>query len=225
MLPLTLAAVFNRVRRLVMKYDGIIFDLDGTLWDSTKEICETWSEVLSHYEEVNKVVTQDELYGCMGLPLDDIADRLLEGIEHNKAMKMMQECCDLEILYLGEHGGTLYPALEKTLEQLTKTHKLFIVSNCQAGYIECFLHAHNLGKYFNDIECIGRTGLCKGDNNKLIIERNNLKSAIYVGDTTGDAQSAKVAGIPFVYAKYGFGQVQEYDYSINQISDILTLDL
>lgn len=208
-----------------MKYDGIIFDLDGTLWDSTKEICETWSEVLSHYEEVNKVVTQDELYGCMGLPLDDIADRLLEGIEHAKAMKMMQECCDLEILYLGEHGGTLYPDLEKTLEQLTKTHKLFIVSNCQAGYIECFLHAHNLKKYFADIECIGRTGLSKGENNKLIIERNNLKSAIYVGDTQGDAQSAKVAGIPFVYATYGFGQVQEFDFTIERISEILSLDL
>ena len=55
-------------------------------------------------------------------------------------------------------------------------YKLFIVSNCQDGYIECFFKAHKLDKYFTDYECPGRTGLSKGENNKLIIERNNLKN-------------------------------------------------
>ena len=80
-----------------------------------------------------------------------------------------------------------------------------------------------LDKYFTDYECPGRTGLSKGENNKLIIERNNLKNPVYVGDTEGDAESAKAAGIPFVFAKYGFGNVKEYQYAINKFEDLSTL--
>lgn len=39
-----------------------------------------------------------------------------------------------------------------------------------------FFKAHKLDKYFTDYECPGRTGLSKGENNKLVIERNNLKN-------------------------------------------------
>ena len=46
---------------------------------------------------------------------------------------------------------------------------------------------------------------------------------MYVGDTEGDAESAKVAGIPFVFAKYGFGNVKEYQYAINKFEDLSTL--
>ena len=113
--------------------------------------------------------------------------------------------------------------IKDTLKELSKNHKLFIVSNCQDGYIECFFKAHKLDKYFTDYECPGRTGLSKGENNKLIIERNNLKNPVYVGDTEGDAESAKAAGIPFVFAKYGFGNVKEYQYAINKFEDLSTL--
>ena len=27
-------------------YDGIIFDLDGTMWDTRKPICEAWNIIL-----------------------------------------------------------------------------------------------------------------------------------------------------------------------------------
>ena len=60
-------------------------------------------------------------------------------------------------------------------------------------------------------------------NNKIIIERNNLKNPIYVGDTQGDKQSAIDAGIPFVYAEYGFGSVNGYDYKIEKFEDLVKL--
>ena len=51
------------------KYDSIIFDLDGTLWDSSKPICEAWNIILDkHPEIVREPITIDELGGCMGLP-------------------------------------------------------------------------------------------------------------------------------------------------------------
>ena len=42
-----------------------------------------------------------------------------------------------------------------------------------------------MAEYFEDFECAGNTGKPKGENNKLVIERNNLKSPVYVGDTQG----------------------------------------
>lgn len=208
-----------------MKYDGIIFDLDGTLWNSTEGICCTWSQVLSQYQDINAEITVDILNSCMGLQMEEIAERLFPELDKKMQLKLMQECCDLENVYLAEHGGILYPQLEETLAKLSQNHKLYIVSNCQDGYIQSFFSAHNLKKYFLDFESAGKTGLSKGENNKLIIERNELKNAIYVGDTIGDATSAIDANIPFVYARYGFGSVEKFDYVIDSFFEILKLDL
>ncbi len=203
--------------------DSIIFDLDGTLWDSSEGVSKTWSHVLEKYDYDKKEVTVDELKACMGKQLDAIGEMLFPTLSSHEREKLMKECWHKECDYLGEYGGSLYDKVEDTLKELSKKYKLFIVSNCQDGYIECFFKAHKLDKYFTDYECPGRTGLSKGENNKLIIERNNLKNPVYVGDTEGDAESAKVAGIPFVYAKYGFGNVEQYQYVINKFEDLSTL--
>lgn len=204
-----------------MKYDSIIFDLDGTLWDATKAIYETWKVVLKKHEEIpKKEVTLDEIRKSMGLQVEDIAKRYFEDLDIKKGIELMNECGVLECKYLKDNGGDLYDNLESAINKLAKKYKLFIVSNCQDGYIESFLKAHNMGQYFKDYECPGRTGLSKGENNKIIIERNNLKNPIYVGDTEGDKKAADYSGIPFVYARYGFGKVEKYDYVIDNIEDL-----
>ena len=45
---------------------------------------------------------------------------------------------------------------------------------------------------------------------------------MYAGDTSGDAESADYAGIPFIYAAYGFGNVSSDKY-IAKIDDIKNL--
>ena len=205
-------------------FDGIIFDLDGTLWDATDVICKTWNIILKSYSGVrNEPITFAELEGCMGLQLDKIGERLFKNTNLKLRNQLMNKCCQLECEYLSKEGGNLYPDLEKTLNILSKKYKLFIVSNCQCGYIESFYKGHNLEKYFTDKLSAGETGLSKGENNKIIIERNHIKNAIYVGDTQGDKQSAVDAGIPFVYAEYGFGSVDGYDYKIEKFSDLIKI--
>ncbi|MBR0596480.1 HAD family hydrolase [Sinanaerobacter chloroacetimidivorans] len=206
-----------------MKIDSIIFDLDGTLWNTAKAVCSLWNTILKNYPHIKKSVTIEEVEGCMGLQTNEIGRKLFPNLHEDTQHKLMDELCEAELSYLGEHGGVLYPKLEETLNQLIRKYKLFIVSNCQDGYIQCFLKAHKLDQYFVDFECSGATGLPKGENNKLIIQRNSLKSPVYVGDTNGDAESAKVAEIPFVYARYGFGKVEKYDYVIDGFEEILRL--
>lgn len=206
-----------------MKIDSIIFDLDGTLWDSSSSVIDSWNSTLDKYQEVKNKLTVEDIKGVMGLLIGDIARIFFPYIEESKRLEIMDECCKNECKHLEKQGAILYDKLEETLEELSKKYKLFIVSNCQCGYIEAFFTAHRLDKYFVDYENPGRTGLTKGENIKLIIERNNLTSPIYLGDTEGDLKASRLAGIPFIYARYGFGQVKEYDYVINSFDELLDL--
>ena len=97
---------------------------------------------------------------------------------------------------------------------------MYIVSNCQDGYVPAFLHAHKLEEYFVDIEMSGRTGLDKGNNIALLMKRNRIKTAVYVGDTDGDEKAARFAGIPFIYAGYGFGKAVSPDAVIMDIREL-----
>lgn len=205
-------------------FDGIIFDLDGTLWDATDGAAKIWRDVAGKYPEVTDTITADRLKALYGLPLEEIAVKLLPSASKDTAMKIMRESTTSQCPYFEKVGGILYPGLEDTLRKLKEKYRLFIVSNCEEGYIQCFLKAHQLGDYFEDFEYPGRSGLLKADNIRLIIERNHLANPIYVGDTAGDAKASKIAGIPFVYARYGFGEVAEYDYVIDSFPELLNLE-
>ncbi len=205
-----------------MKFDGIIFDLDGTLWDTVDIVCDVWNMITEEHNIKTKV-EPEVLKGYMGMQAYEIAERLFPDINKELAHQMIDECCRRENDYLIDGGALLYPKLEEILAQLSKNYKLFIVSNCQDGYIQTFLKTHNMGKYFTDFICAGSTGMSKGENNKIILERNGIKRGIYVGDTQGDAQSAKIADIPFVFAKYGFGNVENPDYVIEEFEDLLEI--
>lgn len=200
--------------------DGIIFDLDGTLWDSTSGVVDSWNKTLDKYDEVTKRITIDDMKGVMGLVVKDIAGIFFPHLEEHRRLEIINDCCKNECKYLEKRGAVLYDKLEETLKDLSKRYKLFIVSNCQCGYIESFFKAHGLNRYFKDYENSGRTGLTKGENIKLIVERNNLKSSVYVGDTVMDQKAARFAGIPFIYARYGFGQATDYDYVIDSFDEL-----
>ncbi|WP_029450670.1 HAD family hydrolase [Clostridium algidicarnis] len=203
-----------------MKLDSIIFDLDGTLWDSTAEVVRSFNKTLSKYSEVKEKLTIDDIKGIMGFTIEDISLKFFPYLNKEKGLEIIKKCCEEECGYLENRGGILYPRVEENLKKLAITHKLFIVSNCQCGYIEAFFKAHGLSKYFTDYENPGRTGLLKGENINLIIDRNNLKSTIYVGDTKGDLKASRFASIPFIYARYGFGEVTEYDYVIDSFDEL-----
>lgn len=207
-----------------MKYDGLLFDLDGTLWDATENIRISWNIAIQEFDELkNRSISDEELQNVMGLPMDEIAERLFSELPKEMQLKVLDKCCEVENKYLAEHGGILYPMLNATLAMLCKKCKLFIVSNGQAGYIQSFLKAHKLDKYFTDFQNWGDNKVPKGENIKLVIERNNIKKAAYIGDTAGDAEAARAAGIDFIYARYGFGTVTEYAYAINEFMDLAEL--
>ncbi|RSK53253.1 HAD family hydrolase [Bacillus canaveralius] len=204
--------------------DSVIFDLDGTLWDTTHIGAKIWSEA-AWKRNVNVIVTADQLKGLYGLPTEIIAKTLFASCPEEVALDIMKESCERQCPYLEKDGGILFPKLVETLNELKKRYRLFIVSNCQEGYIQCFIKGNQLEGYFEDFEYPGRTGLSKTDNIRMIVNCNQLKNPIYVGDTLGDATASKEAGIPFIYARYGFGYVEHYDGVIDMLSQLTYLSL
>ena len=80
-----------------------------------------------------------------------------------------------------------------------------------------------MGDLFLDYEEWERTGLTKGENIRLVMERNGYRKAVYVGDTRKDQEAAQAAGIPFVHAAYGFGEADVPDGTIASLADLPAL--
>lgn len=201
------------------KIDGVIFDLDGTMWNATETLVGAWNEVFRE-EGIDKVLSREDLQGVMGLIIEEIGECFAPDMDPDARTKLMKKCCQRETVYLRSKGGCLYDGLETTLAELSKTYRLFIVSNCEEGYIQSFFYAHGLEKYFRDIEYIGRSGLSKGENIRLIARRNGLKHPVYVGDTQKDLEASRAADVPFIYAAYGFGEAEGYDGKIEAITEL-----
>lgn len=203
--------------------DSIIFDLDGTIWDPIDTVIDSWNRTIKENPHINKELTREDFQRTMGLQMDEISRRFFPDADDDVRKQLIDTCGKNELHTIAEQGGSLYENVPDVLSVLAKKYKLYIVSNCQDGYIEVFYQYHQLDEHFLDYENPGRTGLSKGENIKLIMERNNLKDPVYVGDTEGDMKAAKFAGIPFVYATYGFGHVNEYDEAIDRFDDLLKL--
>lgn len=196
---------------------GIVFDMDGTLWDSTEKILESWNNVLGKYDIT---LSLEKLQSLMGRTMDVIGEEVMPDTPKEQRDKIFEECLTMENQYLREHGGILYPKLEETLQILSKKYPLYIVSNCQSGYIEAFLEYHKLDKYFTDFECYGNTGEGKAQNEITLAKRNGLERVIYVGDIQGDYEATMEAGFEFVYAAYGFGTVSADVPRVEQFSQL-----
>lgn len=184
---------------------GIIFDMDGTLWDSAAQVADAWSTVT--VPRLGKAVTKEDMYRTMGMPMDELAKAIFPEHDLSVILPLMEESGKVENEYLARHGACPYPGMQETVKALSKEYPLYIVSNCQQGYIEAFLEYYKLGEYFQDFTCFGDNGKQKGENIALIIKRNGLSRGIYVGDIQADYDAAVAGGADFIHAAYGFGAV------------------
>ena len=154
---------------------GIIFDMDGTLWDSASQVAAAWSTVT--VPKLGKEVTKEDMYRTMGMPMDKLAKAIFPDHELSVLLPILEESYQVENDYLSKHGATLYPHLVETLHTLSEKYPLYIVSNCQEGYIEAFLSYYKFGGYFQDVICFGANQKQQAATLALILKRNGLAEA------------------------------------------------
>ena len=199
----------------------LLFDLDGTLWDSAAPVAESWNEVFRQEAPELPPLTVNDIHSVMGMTMKEISEALYPEIRLERRDEIFSRCCTYEVEYLYTHCGTLYPDFRATMETLrAEGFDLAVVSNCQRGYVDAFLTSSGSADLFLDYEEWERTGLTKGENIRLVMDRNRYAKGIYIGDTKKDREAALQAGIPFIHAAYGFGKVETPDGVIHQLSDL-----
>jgi len=206
------------------KFDSIIFDLDGTLWDSTNNVAKAWQKAKEEVDYVPFDFTQETIRSITGMTYKAIFEKLLPFLDDEKRNAFKAICSKYELETLYSKGGDLYPDLDATLKYLLANYKLYIVSNCQSGYIEVFFKISGMEHYFSGHQCYGTKNQPKFENILDIVKDHNLTAPVYIGDTMGDYDAATKAGVPFIFAAYGFGVVdQDQLATIQQFSELAEL--
>ena len=202
--------------------------MDGTVWDSSENVAKSWTVKVREAGFTDKTVTREDIQRNMGKPMDAIADDLFTYTKKGPERDALRYACEeYENEYLRENGGIIYDGVLDTWATLKENgYHIYIVSNCQAGYIEAFLEYFDIPygtpeDLVEDIECYGNNLLQKDENIKLLAERNGLTEACYVGDIQSDYDATAKAGFPFIHAKYGFGTINTEVPVINSFDELI----
>lgn len=208
-----------------MTPECLIFDIDGTLWDSRTLVAEGYNSQLEAEGLEALCVTAADLRPLFGMVMTDIADRLFPDIPLPERYALMDRCMKTEGRHLRESPclGLSYPGVRETIEKLADAYRLYIVSNSQRGYPPLVMEKLGLTPYISGHLCFGDTGMPKGQTIRALMAQHGITSAVYIGDTQGDLDATRDAGIPFVWASYGFGAPEAYDYKIDSIAQLLDI--
>lgn len=187
--------------------DGIMFDVDGTLWDSTEVVAESWNRALKDTGHT-LTVDADRLKGLFGLPMIDIFKNIMPEATKEEFEEFEDLCNRYEEEQLKKEPGAIYEGISEVIKKLSRKYKVFIISNCQSGYIEIVMHHLGIEEYITDYTCPGDSGLLKAANIKMMADKHGIKCPVYVGDTHMDEMACQEADVPIVFATYGFGKVE-----------------
>ena len=207
-----------------MKFESLIFDIDGTLWDSRALVAEGYNIQLTAEGLGHLCVTAEDLKPLIGKVMTEIADAILATVPEAERYDLMERCMATENRYLEEtpcHIG--YPGVKETVAKLAETNRLFIVSNSQCGYPELCMEKLGLTPYIQGHLCFGDTGTSKGRTIRTLMEKHNITSCAYVGDTQGDYEATVEADVPFIWCTYGFGTPEGFAARVDSFEQLLAL--
>ncbi len=201
--------------------DGVIFDVDGTLWDSREIVAQSWGDVIRRETDRETPIYVDEITHLFGKTMDCFAAELFPELSAERQTELLEQCSKEELAMLRDKALQPYDGVKEVFQILSREYPLFIVSNCQAGYIEILLQNAGLLPLVRQHYCPADTGEQKAANIARIVREYHLQDAVYIGDTESDAKAAREAGISFIHASYGFGCVRDADIVISEPLDLL----
>ena len=105
--------------------DGIIFDVDGTLWDSTEAVARSWNQAIEENTDFSLSLTADWLKSLFGKTMDEITLALFPSCPKEERDRIGYLCFNYENRLLETDHGVLYPDVAQTLENLSQNRPLY----------------------------------------------------------------------------------------------------
>jgi phosphoglycolate phosphatase len=191
-----------------MAQKALLFDLDGTLWDSHP----LYAEALSR----TSGVPASEILRRLKQPDTNVV-RLADELRVSRAA-FVQECRRMIALL------RLYPGVRRTLGKLRAT-PLALVTNLPASLVMPIMEESGISEFFPVVECNAKKPGAAGLIRALAALRGPTRqSSYYVGDAPRDAGAARTAGIRFAWASYGYGdRVANADVVLARFAEVLRL--
>jgi len=205
-----------------LRSSHIIFDLDGTLWDPTEVSMEAWRRACVLHGVDPKVLVRSNFASAYGHPAYEVATVVLPHVDPRLRQLVLDTANDYENQLIPRRLGKLFEGVPEVLSRLARTKCLYLCSNCQSGYIEAFTGTYGLEGLFAGSICASDTGLDKVANLRALLERHALADAVMVGDMESDREAARLNGIPFIHAGYGFGTSTTEEISIASLAELET---
>lgn len=202
---------------MLNKPDSLIFDMDGTLWDAVDTYAHSWN-VMFQELGIDKSMDRQRLAGMVGWEGKKVVAEILPEFEPEKRWEIYMQVNEKRKVLIPQMGGILYDGVRDGLQLLAKKYQLFILSNCAAGVIRQFIDWAGIDEHIKDEMAYGVNFMPKQHNIKLLADKHLLSNPYYIGDTHGDGEQSRLAGIPFVFVSYGFGQTDDYDLKFDDFT-------
>lgn len=200
----------------------IIFDMDGTLWDTVDVSTEAAKKLSDNYIEV-KEITKEQIKNGMGSSRKENGLRFMPYLDEDKRDFYMGKLNEFVVELLEEKGATLYEGVVETIKDLSKNYKIGIITNNNDKYVELFIRHANLNDYITDYMGASNHNISKAEAIKIVCDRNNEPNSYYVGDIKKDMDSTLEAGKIFIHARYGFEPDLKCEYHIDNIYELKDL--
>ncbi|MBL0389448.1 HAD family hydrolase [Tumebacillus sp. ITR2] len=193
--------------------DAMIFDVDGTLFQTEKVALPAFRQT---FEKLRRPAPTDEqILNVFGMTIPEVWETLLPDAsmdERDKANELLAQA-EMELMQKGT--GALYPAVKKTLHTLREAGvKLFTASNGEMRYVETVIETQGLTPLFDKLYCAGAYKTEKKEELvALLLDEQHLneKNTVMVGDRKSDITAGKKNFLLTVGCDFGFANEHELD--------------
>lgn len=205
-------------------YKVIVFDIDGTLFDTKPGIICAIDFVLKAYKSGNVCMEKQDRY--IGPPIKESLIKY-HGFADDEAEKAVQL---YRKIYIDKYitKSEPYEGLAEVLLALkSREYILGIATMKTQRQVEKLLQIFDIGNYFTIIKNAREDGTLSKKQMLIEIRHEYLSSSekfIMVGDTQGDYEAAKKANFQFIGVDYGYGKINDSTVPhISQLKDILDI--